>query len=177
MPFWDLFVQEKCKNASSDPQNGHHFPRSRLFEVKFMDKMPLTSSNVSTQFRLNNQNRFWAKCKNVISDPSNGSHFPRSRSFDVKFILPSSVGITKIDLDKSAKMQFQILKMGAISRVKGNLKSNSQRTYLTPRNDALPLGMPLPIFFGITKTDWEKSAKNVIFKNLKLPPFRGILSS
>ena len=56
----------------------------------------------------------------------------RSRSFEVKFLdklpltlamsLPSSVGITKIDLENSAKMLFQTLKMAAIFRGQGDLR-------------------------------------------------------
>ena len=52
--------------------------------------------------------------KNVISDPSNGRNFSRSRSFEVRFadkvaltlamFLPCLVGITKANLEKSAKM-------------------------------------------------------------------------
>ena len=30
------------KNVISDPQNGRHFPRTRSFEVKFKDNVPLT---------------------------------------------------------------------------------------------------------------------------------------
>ena len=49
---------EKCKNVSSDPENGCHFIRSRSFEVKFADKVPLSPSNVPTKFCSNNHNRF-----------------------------------------------------------------------------------------------------------------------
>ena len=41
MPFWGLFAQKKCKNVISDPKNGRHVPRSRLFEVRFADEVPL----------------------------------------------------------------------------------------------------------------------------------------
>ena len=71
-------------------------------------------SNVPTKFHWNNQNRFGEKCKNVISETKNDCHFPRSRSLEVKFAdkvlltlamsLPSFVGLTKIDLEKSVKM-------------------------------------------------------------------------
>ena len=43
MPFWGLFVQKKCKYAISDLKNGRHVPRSKSFEVKFADKIPLPS--------------------------------------------------------------------------------------------------------------------------------------
>ena len=66
MPFWGLFAKKKCKNAISDPKNGCHFPRSRLFEIKFVDKVPLTPGNVTTKFRWNNQNRLGEKGINVI---------------------------------------------------------------------------------------------------------------
>ena len=64
-------LEKKCKNVISDPKNGHHFPRSMSFEVKFTNKVPLTLS----KFCLNNQNTFGEKCKIVISDPKNGHHF------------------------------------------------------------------------------------------------------
>ena len=60
--------------------------RSRSFVVKFVDKVPLTDSNVLTKFHWNNQNRFGEKCKNVISNPKIGRHFPRSGSLEVKFV-------------------------------------------------------------------------------------------
>ena len=63
------------------------------------------------------------------------------------------VGITRTELEKSAKMQFQTLKMAAISQVQGRLRSNSQ--IICP----LPLAISLPSFIGITKIDWEISAK------------------
>ena len=54
---------EKCKNVISDTKNGRHFPRSRSFEVKFADRVPLTSSNAPTKFRMNIQNRLGEMCK------------------------------------------------------------------------------------------------------------------
>ena len=43
--------------------NGHHFPRSRSFEVIFPNKAPLTSRNVPSKFHWNKQDRFGEKCK------------------------------------------------------------------------------------------------------------------
>ena len=77
--------REKCQNVISEPQNGHHSPRSRSFEVKYIGKVRLTPSNVSSKFHWNNQHTFGEKCKNVISDPKTGCHFLRSRSFEVIF--------------------------------------------------------------------------------------------
>ena len=45
------------------------FPRSKSFEGKFTDKVPLTPNNAPAKFCSNNQNSFAVKCKNVISDP------------------------------------------------------------------------------------------------------------
>ena len=69
-----------------------------------MDKVPLTNSNVPTEFHLNNQKMFGEKCKNVILDPKNGRHLLRSRAFEVKFmdkvsLIPSNVP-TKFRLNK-----------------------------------------------------------------------------
>ena len=61
-----------------------------------------TPSNVPTKFCWNNQNRIGEKCKNTISDPKNGRHFPRSLPLEMS--LPTSVAITKIYWEKSAKM-------------------------------------------------------------------------
>ena len=99
---------ERCKNVISGPKNGRHFPKSRSFEIKFADNMPLTLSKTPTKICWNDQNRFGGKCVNVILDPKNDRHFPRSRSFEVKFadnvFLPSFIAITKADLEKSEKM-------------------------------------------------------------------------
>ena len=38
-------------------------------KVKFMNKVPVTPSNVPAKFCLNNQNRLGEKCKNVFSYP------------------------------------------------------------------------------------------------------------
>ena len=40
---------KKCKTVISDPKNGHYYPRSKSFEVKFVGKVPLTPSNVPYQ--------------------------------------------------------------------------------------------------------------------------------
>ena len=67
-----------------DPKNGRHLARSRSFEVKLVDKVPLTASNVPTKFRWNNQNTFGENYKHVISDLKKGRHFPRARLIEVK---------------------------------------------------------------------------------------------
>ena len=77
-----------------------------------MDKVPLTNSNVPTQFHSNNKKMFGEKCKYVISDPKNGNHF--SSLFEVKFAdkvpLTSSNVATNfrwsnhIDWEKSVKV-------------------------------------------------------------------------
>ena len=90
--------REMCKNVISDAKNGHHFQRSRSFEVKSRDKMPLINSNIPTTFCSNKHNIFGEKSKNVISYPKNGRHFPRSMLFAVKFVdkvplTPSNVPI------------------------------------------------------------------------------------
>ena len=107
---------KKSANCYFRPYNGGHFPRSRSFEVKSTDKVPLTPSYVPSTFRWNKKNRVGKKCKNAISDPKNGRHFPSSRLFGsnsqimcplpLAMSLPSFVGITKIDWEKSAKMRF-----------------------------------------------------------------------
>ena len=74
--------------------------------------------------------------------------------------LQSCVGITKIDLEQSAKKWFQTLKMATISRGQGPLRSNSRTRC------PLPLAMSLPSSVGMTKIDWEKSAKKW-FQTLK----------
>ena len=96
MPFYSLFVQKKCKNVISDPENGCHFPRLRVFEVKFMDKVPLTPNNVPTKFRLNNQIDLEKGAKLLLQIHKKGCHFPRSRSLKVRFtekvpLAPSNV--------------------------------------------------------------------------------------
>ena len=80
----------------SDPKNARHILRSRSFEVKFVDKVPLTPSNVPTTFRGDNQNKFGEKCESVILDSKNGRHSPRSRPFKVKF--PDKVPLTPINV-------------------------------------------------------------------------------
>ena len=52
---WDLIIRIdlekiKCKNVISDPKAGRHLARSRSFEVKFADNVPLTPSNLPTKF-------------------------------------------------------------------------------------------------------------------------------
>ena len=58
----------------------------RSFEIKFADKVPLTSSNIPNKFCWNNQHAVGEKHKNAISGPKNGRHFKRSRSFEVRFV-------------------------------------------------------------------------------------------
>ena len=58
---WQWLIEPSAgwaKNKISDLWNGHHFPRSIIFEVKLPDKVPLTPSNVPTKFNWNIQNRF-----------------------------------------------------------------------------------------------------------------------
>ena len=56
-------LKKSAKKIISDPYNSRHLPRSRSFEVKFTDKVPLTPSNIPTKFLLKNQNRLGGKCK------------------------------------------------------------------------------------------------------------------
>ena len=62
--------------------------------------------------------------------------------------LPSFVGITKIELEKNAKMLFQTLKMAAISRSRSFEVKFADKVPLTPI-------MSLPSFIGITRIDFE----------------------
>ena len=41
-------------NMISGPENGRHYPWSRSFEVKFADKVLLTTSNVPAKFHWRN---------------------------------------------------------------------------------------------------------------------------
>ena len=61
--------------------------------------------------------------------------------------------ITRIDLEKSAKMLFQTLTMATISQGQGRLRSNWWSRCL------LPIAIPLPSFAQISKIDFEKSIK------------------
>ena len=54
---------------------------------------------------------------------------------------------------RQGQIRFQALKMAAISRDHGRLRSNSRTKCL------LPLAVSLPSFSGITKIDLEKCAK------------------
>ena len=62
-------LEKSAKNVISDPETGRDFPGSRLLEVNFVDKVPLTPSNVPTKFRWNNHNRFGEKCKKSYLRP------------------------------------------------------------------------------------------------------------
>ena len=61
-------IWRKLQNVISEPKNSPHFMKSKLFEVKFTDKVILTPNNVPTKFCWNNQRRFEEEWKNVISD-------------------------------------------------------------------------------------------------------------
>ena len=56
-------LEKSAKNLISNPETGRHFPGSRSFDVKFaelkhMDKVPLTPTNVHTKFHWNKQNTY-----------------------------------------------------------------------------------------------------------------------
>ena len=100
---------------------GQGCPRSNLYT---RCPLPLTPSNVPTKFHWNNQNRFGEKCKNAISHPKmatipRGQYRLKSNSrtrypLPLVMSLPSFVRISKIDLEKSAKMWFFRFKIGAV---------------------------------------------------------------
>ena len=101
--------------------------RSRSFEAKFTDKVPLNPSNVPTKFvgitRINLE-----KVQKCYFRPLNGhAPFPnvkvvlRSNSWTrcpspLSMFVPSFFGITKIELEKRAKVWFQASKLATISR-------------------------------------------------------------
>ena len=69
MPFV-AYLSRKSANMHLRPLKWPSFPEEvKGVEIKFMDKVPLTPSNVPSKFDWNNQNRFGKKCKTVISDP------------------------------------------------------------------------------------------------------------
>ena len=114
MPLQCIFVQKKCKNAISDHQNGHHFPRSRSFQVKSRTTcpLPLATSLPSfigiTTIDLKKRAKMWF---HTVKWPS----FPKVKFTDNVILTPSKsrpcfVGITKIDWEKSAKAWFFYLK-------------------------------------------------------------------
>ena len=126
----------KCKNVIAHPENSCHFQRSRSFEVKFTDNVPLTTTNVPTKFRWNKPKRFGEKCKKrfqtlKMAVISQGQGHLKSNSWTrcplpLAMSLPSLVSITKIHLEKSAKICFQTLKMATISQGQDRLRSNSR---------------------------------------------------
>ena len=60
---------EKIVKCDFSPLKWPPFPKVKVVEVKFADKVPLTISNVLAKFHLNNHDRFGKRCKNVTSDP------------------------------------------------------------------------------------------------------------
>ena len=160
---------QTCKMATISPRSRSfdNFPRSR----SFTDKVPLTPSNVPTKFHWKNS------VKMQFQTRKNNCSFGRSRSFEVPFAdnvslttsnvwesPPSFIGIAKTDLEKCAKMLFQILKLATISPRSRSFEVNfMDNVPLTP-------AMSLPSFIGISKIEFEKCVKSY-FRPLKWLPF------
>ena len=151
MPFWSLFLQKKYKNTISDPQNGRPFLSSHLFEVKFTDRcllppaMSLQSFARITKTHLEKSAKMCFQTFKMTAI-SRGQRRLRSNLW-TKCLLTLAMSlpiklcwINQNRLEKSAKMWLQTLKMAAITRGRGRLRSNSQTKW------SLPLAMSLVPF-------------------------------
>ena len=107
--------EKGAKNVISDPKNGCHFQRSRSFEVKFTDKVPLTSSKCRYQVFVWITRKYLEKVQKLLSQALKMAAIFRGQSrlrsntgtrcsLHLAMSLPSFVQIT-------AKMWFHTLKM------------------------------------------------------------------
>ena len=150
MQKWFFFQTTKMAAISQD--QGRLRSNSRK-------NVPLTPSNVPTNCRWNNQNRFEEKCKMFFQTPKMAAIFQDQGRFHGKMCplplaisLPSFVRITRT-FGEMEKMRFQTLEMAAISQCQSHMRSNTRTRY------PLPLAMSLLSFVGITGIHMEKKAK------------------